>query len=194
MISPMKTLRTAALLMCTAGMTFGLSACAPKDMGSTMTGPELSKPNETIVGIATGDNMAEVSTLVKLVKQAGLVDALSSAGPFTVFAPTNEAFEAFKVKYPEKYKFLIDPANKAKLAEVLEYHVLKGKHMAADVTTMTSDTLDGTQQVMITKDGDMVTVGNGDGITAKVIKPDIVASNGVIHWIDTVLVPPNMMK
>jgi uncharacterized surface protein with fasciclin (FAS1) repeats len=117
-------------------------------------------------------------TLVTAIQAAGLVDTLKGAGPFTVFAPTDEAF----AKLPQgTLEALL--ADKAKLTAVLTYHVVPGKVMAADVAGLTSaTTVQGQSLAIDTTNG--VMVGN-----AKVVKADIVASNGVIHVIDTVLIP-----
>ena len=117
------------------------------------------------------------STLVAAVKAAGLVETLKGAGPFTVFAPTDEAF----AKVP---KATLDGllADKAALTKVLTYHVVAGKVMAADVKAGHVKTVQGTDLAMATEGG--VTV-NG----AKVVAADVAASNGVIHAIDTVLMP-----
>ena len=131
----------------------------------------------TVVAIAA-DNK-DFSTLVAAVKAAGLVETLNGAGPFTIFAPTNEAF----AKLPKgTVEDLLKPENKAKLASILTYHVVAGKVMAADVKTGKVKTVQGGDLDIVVKDG--VTV-NG----AKVIKTDIVGSNGVIHVIDTVVLP-----
>lgn len=117
------------------------------------------------------------STLVAAVKAAGLVETLKGAGPFTVFAPTDAAF----AKVP---KATLDGllADKAALTKVLTYHVVAGKVMAADVKAGHVKTVQGTDLAMATEGG--VTV-NG----AKVVAADVAASNGVIHAIDTVLMP-----
>ena len=117
------------------------------------------------------------STLVTAVKAAGLVETLKGAGPFTVFAPTDAAF----AKVP---KATLDGllADKAALTKVLTYHVVAGKVMAADVKAGHVKTVQGTDLAMATDGG--VTV-NG----AKVVAADVAASNGVIHAIDTVLMP-----
>ena len=117
------------------------------------------------------------STLVTAVKAAGLVETLKGAGPFTVFAPTDEAFA--KVPKATLEGLLAD---KAALAKVLTYHVVAGKIMAADVKAGHVKTVQGTDLAMATEGG--VTV-NG----AKVVAADVAASNGVIHAIDTVLMP-----
>ena len=140
---------------------------------------------DTIVDIASAT--PDFSTLVTAVKAADLVDTLSGDGPFTVFAPTNEAFAKLKAKIGEK-QFNAILANKELLTKILTYHVIKGKVMAADVLKL--------------KSGAMVTTVSGDKVTVKhskkgvfigkatVTKTDIEASNGVIHVIDTVLLPP----
>ncbi len=123
-------------------------------------------------------------TLVKAAQAADLVDTLRSPGPYTVFAPTDEAF----AKLPEgTVAELLKPENKAKLAEILKYHVVPGEVPAAEVVN-----LDG--QDVTTAQGQPVKVGVKDGTVsindAKVLKTDIAASNGLIHVIDSVLLPP----
>ena len=116
-------------------------------------------------------------TLVTAVQAAGLVDTLKGPGPFTVFAPTDEAFA--KIPKATLDKLLAD---KAALAKVLTYHVVAGKVMAADVKAGSVKTVEGSNITLATTGG--VTV-NG----AKVVKADVAASNGVIHAIDTVIMP-----
>ena len=134
--------------------------------------------DETVVAIAAGN--PDFSTLVAAVKAADLAETLSGAGPFTVFAPTNAAFD----KLPKgTVEDLLKPENKAKLAAILTYHVVAGKVLAADVKTGMVKTVQGTDlDVKVTSAG--VTVND-----AKVVKTDIVGSNGVIHVIDTVVLP-----
>lgn len=121
------------------------------------------------------------NTLVAAVKAAGLVETLKGAGPFTVFAPTDEAF----AKLPKgTLEDLLKPANKAKLQSILTYHVVPGTVMAADVAKLhTAKTVEG-QNVTIKATGGKVMVD-----AANVTKTDIVASNGVIHMIDAVILP-----
>lgn len=133
---------------------------------------------KTIVDVAAG--AGQFATLVAAVKAAGLADTLSGTGPFTVFAPTDEAFAKLPAGTVES---LLKPENKDKLAAVLTYHVLSGKVMASDVKTSDPKTVNG-KSVAIKVDAGKVTVG-----TANVVKTDISASNGVIHVIDTVLIP-----
>ena len=131
-----------------------------------------------IVAVASGAGI--FNTLVAAVKAAGLVETLQSPGPFTVFAPTDEAFS----KLPKgTVEDLLKPENKDKLVAILTYHVLAGKVMAAAVKTMKAKTLNG-NELDLKVAGGVVTVNN-----AKVIKTDVVASNGVIHVIDTVVLP-----
>jgi uncharacterized surface protein with fasciclin (FAS1) repeats len=124
-------------------------------------------------------------TLVKLIKAAGLVEALKAEGPFTVFAPTDAAF----AKLPKAtVESLTKPENKDQLKAVLLYHVVKGKVTAKDVMAMKSPTLVETlngAKIKITHSKKGVMVNN-----AKVTTPDLMATNGVIHVIDTVLLPP----
>jgi uncharacterized surface protein with fasciclin (FAS1) repeats len=121
------------------------------------------------------------NTLATALKAADLVATLKGPGPFTVFAPTDEAFAKLPAGTLES---LLKPENKAKLAGILTYHVVSGKVMAADVVKLTSaETVNG-QSVEIAVDGGKVKV---DG--ANVVKTDVGASNGVIHVIDTVLLP-----
>jgi uncharacterized surface protein with fasciclin (FAS1) repeats len=130
--------------------------------------------------VDTAAGAEDFSTLVTAVKAADLVGALKGEGPFTVFAPTNEAF----AKVPkEKLEALLK--DKAGLTAVLTYHVVPGKVLAADVVKLTeAETLQG-KPITIKVDGDKVTV-NG----VNVIKTDIECKNGVIHVIDGVLLPP----
>jgi len=121
----------------------------------------------------------QLSTMNGLIVKAGLTDTLKGAGPFTVFAPTNEAF----AKVPAKTMDALakDPAQ---LKAVLTYHVISGKVMAADVKNGNSKTVNGAN-VALSRAGDFVTVED-----AMVQTPDISASNGVVHMVDSVLLPP----
>ena len=131
-----------------------------------------------IVAVAAGAE--NFKTLVAAVKAAGLVETLQGQGPFTVFAPTDEAFG----KLPKgTVEDLLKPENKEKLVSILTYHVLPGKVMAADVKTMKVKTANGQELSIKVEDGN-VTVDN-----AKVTKTDVAANNGVIHVIDTVVLP-----
>lgn len=124
-----------------------------------------------------------LSTLNGLVVQAGLSETLKSAGPFTVFAPNNEAFKAVPAKTMEE--LAKDPQ---KLKAVLTYHVLPAQIAAADVKNSKAKTVQGAD-IELSKSGEFVTVES-----AFVTQADIPASNGVIHMIDTVLIPPAPKK
>ena len=137
----------------------------------------LSASAADIVDTAVG--AGSFNTLVAAVKAAGLVDTLRSAGPFTVFAPTDAAFA--KLPPGTVDGLLKDPA---KLKKILLYHVVSGKVMAADVVKMKmAKTVEGSSAKIMVK-GDSVMLNN-----AKVVKTDIACDNGVIHVIDTVIMP-----
>jgi uncharacterized surface protein with fasciclin (FAS1) repeats len=124
-------------------------------------------------------------TLVAAVKAAGLVDTLKGKGPFTVFAPTDDAFKKLPAGTVET---LLKPENKSKLISILTYHVVPGKVMAAKVVKIKSAKTVNGQMVSIKVKGNTVMVDN-----AKVINADIEASNGVIHVIDTVILPKDIV-
>jgi uncharacterized surface protein with fasciclin (FAS1) repeats len=133
---------------------------------------------KTIVEIAAGS--PEHTTLVAAVKAAGLAETLGGNGPFTVFAPTNAAFAKLPAGTVES---LLKPENKAKLAAILTYHVVPAKVLAADVKTGDAPTVNG--KTLAIKAGPYGVKVND----AKVTATDLVGSNGVIHVIDTVLLP-----
>ncbi|MFN3704538.1 MAG: fasciclin domain-containing protein, partial [Thermoflexales bacterium] len=140
-----------------------------------------SKPGDIVeVAAAAGS----FQTLAAALEAAGLVDVLKGEGPFTVFAPTDDAF----AKLPaDTLADLLKPENKDKLTAILTYHVVPGKVMAADVVKLTSaKTVEGSE-VKITVDGSTVKVDD-----ATVVQTDIEASNGVIHVIDSVILPPKL--
>lgn len=138
---------------------------------------------KTIAGkdiVAVASSSDKFKTLVTAVKAAGLVETLQGKGPFTVFAPTDEAFG----KLPEgTVESLLKPENREKLAAILKYHVIPGKVMAADVKTMEAKTVQG-QSLNLKVSNEGVMVDN-----ANVIKTDVLADNGVIHVIDRVILP-----
>ncbi len=146
---------------------------------------------KNIVEVAVGN--PDFSTLVQAVQAAGLVDTLASPGPFTVFAPTNAAFG----KVPQDaVAELIKPENKAALAGVLTYHVVAGKVKAADLiglinagggTATVTTVAGGTLTAAIVEGGVVLTDAKGG--KSKVVATDVMASNGVIHVIDTVVMP-----
>jgi uncharacterized surface protein with fasciclin (FAS1) repeats len=140
--------------------------------------------DKTVVEVAVANQ--DFSTLVAAVKAADLVETLSGAGPFTVFAPTNDAF----AKLPkETLEDLLKPENKKKLAGILTYHVVPGKVMAKDVVELkNAKTVQGSKVKITVKEG-TVMIDN-----AKVVKTDIPCKNGVIHVIDTVILPKERKK
>ncbi len=132
--------------------------------------------------VDTAASAGQFETLVAAVKAAGLVDTLKGEGPFTVFAPTDEAFAKLPAGTVED---LLKPENQDKLVAILTYHVVPGKVMSADIAGKTTEAT--------TLEGDALTINAmSDGVSvdnAKVIQADIETSNGVIHVIDTVVMP-----
>jgi uncharacterized surface protein with fasciclin (FAS1) repeats len=171
-----------------------LSACGSSDTASSETSAATmpsatSAPAASSSAPAAAGTIVEVasanpdfSTLVAAVKAAGLVETLNGAGPFTVFAPTNEAFEALPAGLLDK---LLLPANKESLTKILTYHVIPAQVMAADVKAGKVKTVEGSEITLATDGG--VTVDK-----ATVTATDVAASNGVIHVIDQVLVPADV--
>ncbi len=145
--------------------------------------PALAGDGKDIVDTAVG--AGSFKTLVAAVKAAGLVETLKGEGPFTVMAPTDEAF----AKLPEgTVESLLKPENKEKLVAILKYHVIPGKVLAADVVKLDGQsvkTAEGAEAKISVKDGAVMIN------SAKVVKTDIECSNGVIHVIDTVILPPS---
>jgi uncharacterized surface protein with fasciclin (FAS1) repeats len=175
----MKVLRRSALVAAALAALLTLSACTSDSDTASET-----MPAETTVGTIVDVAVAagNFTTLVAAVTAADLVETLSGTGPFTVFAPTNEAFAALPAGVLDA---LLLPENKALLAQILTYHVVSGKVMAADVTDGDVATVEGQNVMLMTMGG--VTV-NG----AKVVAADVAASNGVIHAIDAVILPPGV--
>ncbi len=141
---------------------------------------ETAVAEKTIVETAVG--AGKFNTLVAAVKAAGLAEALSGKGPFTVFAPTDEAF----AKLPKgTVETLLKPENKDKLVAILKYHVVSGKYPAAKVVKSQSlETLQGDKlMIKVTDDGVMID-------KAKIAATDVMCSNGIIHIIDSVVLPP----
>jgi uncharacterized surface protein with fasciclin (FAS1) repeats len=131
--------------------------------------------------VDTAISAGSFKTLVAAVQAAGLVETLKGPGPFTVFAPTDEAFAKLPAGTVES---LLKPENKSKLVGILTYHVVPGSVKAADVVKLTSAATVNGKSVKITAGSGGVMVDN-----AKVITADIMTSNGVIHVIDTVILP-----
>ncbi|WP_018467206.1 fasciclin domain-containing protein [Calidithermus timidus] len=147
-------------------------------VGMTLTSAQNTTANQTIAQIVASN--PNFSTLLAAVQAAGLVETLSGPGPFTVFAPTNEAFA--KIPKADLDALLKD---KAALTKVLTYHVVAGRVTSGEVVKLKEvKTVQG-QSVAISVSGDMVVLNGSSKVTAV----DIQASNGVIHVIDTVLLP-----
>ncbi|MEY5038665.1 MAG: hypothetical protein RL472_1771 [Pseudomonadota bacterium] len=156
-----------------------------------MVGGAAMYEDKTIVENAV--NSADHTTLVAAVKAAGLVETLNGDGPFTVFAPTNDAFAKLPAGTVET---LLKPENKDQLTKILTCHVVGAKALAADVTKMVAD--DGGMHTIKTVggceftamvEGEMVKIKDGQGNVATVTIADVLQKNGVIHVIDTVLLP-----
>lgn len=158
-------LRRTALRLSGAVALLALSACATTPAPSTITDTLARNP--------------ELSTLTRLIAEAGLGETLRGSGPFTLFAPTNDAFKAVPAATMTQLG-----ADKALLSSVLTFHVLPGKVMAADVKPGNAKTVQGAN-VSLAKAGAFVTVEEAVVLTA-----DVAATNGVVHIVDRVLIPP----
>jgi uncharacterized surface protein with fasciclin (FAS1) repeats len=150
-------------------------------------------PSKTIVQNAV--NSKDHTTLVTAVKAAGLVDTLQTAGPFTVFAPTNAAFAKLPAGTVET---LVQPQSKATLTSVLTYHVVPGRYTASDLMKAVKDgggearlktVQGGTLTVIPGRSGKSLFVADAKGNTSRVTIADVMQSNGVIHVVDTVVMP-----
>jgi len=182
------------LIAIAAASALVLGACGSDDEATEDTAAEVTEDtmadetmaDETmaeagdIVAVASGN--PDFSTLVAAIQAAGLVETLQGTGPFTVFAPTNAAFEALPAGLLEK---LLLPENVAALTAILTYHVVAGQVMSTDVTAGDVATVEGST-IAITTDGGVKVNG------ANVVAVDVAASNGVIHVIDAVIVPPTV--
>jgi transforming growth factor-beta-induced protein len=179
----MKDSITAGALIILVGviLTCGCMQPAPQVTPTpTVTAPPMTTPvMKNIVETAVADG--RFTTLVAAVQAAGLADTLSGTGPFTVFAPTDDAFKKLPAGTVET--LLKDP--QGQLKQILLYHVVSGKVMAADVVKLDSVTTVQGQNITITKTTEGVKVND-----AKVVITDIETKNGVIHVIDAVLIPP----
>jgi len=183
------------LSACAGGMGMGSNSASGSGsmsgMSNPMVGGAAMYPTKDIVDNAV--NSKDHTTLVAAVKAAGLVDTLKSAGPFTVFAPTNEAFAALP---PGTVDTLLKPENKATLTKVLTYHVVPGKLdgaalsqrvMAGGGRAMLQTASGGT--LVVTMSGNNVMVTDEKGGTAMVTIANVYQSNGVIHVVNKVLLP-----
>jgi uncharacterized surface protein with fasciclin (FAS1) repeats len=195
MISP----RIAALAAASAAV-LGLAACnndadkapAAEAPATAPEAPPAAAPAGTVVAVAQGN--ADFTTLVSALQAAGLVETLNGAGPFTVFAPTNAAFE----KVPAATRdALMQPAGKADLTRMLTYHVVPGRLDSAALTqqaqagggSTTLTTVQGGTLTARTNPDGSISLTDAKGGTAKVVQADVAGSNGVIHAIDTVVMP-----
>lgn len=171
----MKTIKSLLIILLTSGLFFSFDAYAQCDKKTD------TKDMANIVQLAASSDF--LSTLVAAVKAGDLVETLQGDGPFTVFAPGNDAFAALPAGTVEK---LLKPENKAQLIKILTYHVIPSKVMSTDLKNgMNAKTVQGSPvKIELNDKGAFV---NG----AKVTKADIKASNGVVHVIDKVILPPN---
>jgi uncharacterized surface protein with fasciclin (FAS1) repeats len=191
----MRVMRRTAIAVVAVAAALTLSACSSSSDEATTAESSAAVEESAIaeademVGETSPGTIVEVasanpdfSTLVAAVSAAGLVETLSGEGPFTVFAPTNEAFAALPAGVLDA---LLLPENKDALVKILTYHVVPGTVLAADIT-------DGD---VATVEGQNVTLSTANGVTvngATVITADVLADNGVIHVIDAVLVPSDV--
>src|SRR4051812_19892966 len=170
-----------------SGVALPLPASAQATMSSektVMVGGAPMYPSKNIVENAV--NSKDHTTLVAAVKAAGLVDTLSGSGPFTVFAPTNAAFS----KLPKgTVDTLVKPENKAALTKILTYHVVAGKMNAADLQDGQKLTTVEGEQLTVKKSGGKAMIVDAKGGSSTITIPDVNQSNGVIHVVDTVLMP-----
>lgn len=199
-------MKITTLVTVSAAALLGLAACsnaeepaAPADaapMAATpadpMVGGAPMSPNATIV--ANAAKASNLTTLVAAVQAAGLAETLSGTGPFTVFAPDNAAFEKIPAATRES---LLQPAQKAALTQILTYHVVPGRLTAADIAaqataaggTATLTTVEGGKLTVRDAGGGRWTITDEKGGTSTITQADVLQSNGVVHLIDTVLMP-----
>jgi uncharacterized surface protein with fasciclin (FAS1) repeats len=194
MENPMKLSRT-ALLLTAASLVFAAAAATPtiaemKEQTVTVGGAPMY-PSKNIIQNAV--NSKDHTTLVAAVKAAGLVDTLQGAGPFTVFAPTNDAFAKLPAGTVEH---LLEPSMKSKLVGILTYHVVPGRLSAKDLMEAAKNnggkaefkTVEGAK-ITVESKGNVLTIWDAKGGMSKVTIQNVFQSNGVIHVIDTVLLP-----
>jgi uncharacterized surface protein with fasciclin (FAS1) repeats len=189
------SLRNASIFAASTALALAVSIAAPSLAQMTdktvMVGGAAMYPSKTIVENAM--NSKDHTTLVAAVKAAGLVDTLQGAGPFTVFAPTNDAFGKLPAGTVDN---LVKPENKPMLTKVLTYHVVAGRHTARELMEAVKKgggkamlkTVEG-ESLTVWQQGDKLGIRDSKNNTAWVAIPDVMQSNGVIHVIDTVLMP-----
>ena len=186
------SLAVAALFSIATATTVSAQAKAKKVPGTVMVGGAAMYPTKNIVENAI--NSKDHTTLVAAVKAAGLVETLESAGPFTVFAPTNEAFNKLPAGTVET---LVKPENKATLTKILTYHVVAGRMTSADLKKAikagkgkaTLKTVSGGTLTAMMKGPKTIELKDEKGGISTVTIADVMQSNGVIHVVNTVLMP-----
>ena len=190
-MNSLKLLKQGLLLVALSTATFGFAQDKMMKEKTVMVGGAAMYPSKNIVENAV--NSKDHTTLVAAVKAADLVEVLASKGPFTVFAPTNEAF----AKLPEgTVETLLKPENKATLQTILKYHVVAGDYKAKDLVKMIKK-MDGKAELKTVAGGTLtawmkgkdVYITDENGNSAKVTIANVNQSNGVIHVIDTVVLP-----
>ncbi|HEY7477452.1 MAG TPA: fasciclin domain-containing protein [Actinomycetota bacterium] len=172
-----------AVAMLGAACTEDATSAEPTSSGDAMA--DATEPASMTIAEIAGSN-EDFSTLAAAVDAAGLDQTLSSDGPYTVFAPTDEAFDALPAGTLDD---LLRPANQDQLAAILTYHVVAGAVTSGDLSSGPVTTVNGADAT-VSVDGGTVTIADDQGDVARVVTADIPASNGVIHVIDTVLLPP----
>jgi hypothetical protein len=191
----MKTIRFAQLLSVSV-LALGLATAAMPSVSfaedTVMVGGAAMYPSKNIVENAV--NSADHTTLVAALKAAGLVETLQGAGPFTVFAPTNAAFDKLP---PSTVPTLLKPENKSKLSSILTYHVVSGNFTAADLEAKaeanggkaTLKTVQGENLTVMKDSAGKLVVVDSKGGKANIAIANVTQSNGMIHVVDTVLMP-----
>ncbi len=189
-MNPMNAILTAACVAAGAALVMGGAAALERPALALNPGkPEATKPeakSQDLIETLSADS--NYSQLVELVKTAGMVEALKGKGPFTIFAPTNDAF----AKLPkERLAALLRPENKAELQRLLKYHIIPASVASADLLKLreSSRTLAGITFNIVTRDGKIRVGGDTRGM-ANVTKTDVACSNGIVHTIDGVMSPP----
>lgn len=186
-----RSLRLVAVAGLTVVSALALGACSSDDSSdssaTTTVAPDttMAPAEKNIVETAAGNE--DFSTLVQAVQAAGLAETLSGPRVFTVFAPTNEAFAALP---PGTVEDLLKPENKDKLSGILTYHVVSGEVLAADVKPGKVKTVNGAEFTVAVEDDKVFLIGGTPENKVEVTTTDIETSNGVIHVINGVLLPP----
>jgi len=188
----MKTIQLKTIAASVALVVMGIAAQAQSMDNTVMVGGEAMYPTKNIVENAV--NSKKHTTLVAAVKAAGLVETLQGKGPFTVFAPVNDAFEDLPAGTVET---LLKPENKAALTKVLTYHVVSGKYdyaaleklITAGKGVATLKTVSGGTLTIMKNGAHNIIIKDENGNIANISTYDVIQSNGVIHVIDSVLLP-----